>query len=64
MILKPGGPGSKAALGSKKKGHGRNWAVEGVGWNFHYPSGERLACPKKAWGDGSMDGTMGDGTMV
>ena len=30
VILKPGGPGSKAALGSKKKGHGRNWAVEGA----------------------------------
>ncbi|CAL1136623.1 unnamed protein product [Cladocopium goreaui] len=30
VVLKPGGPGSKAALGSKKKGHGRNWAVEGA----------------------------------
>lgn len=34
VILKPGGPGSKAALGSKKKGHGRNWAVEGPGWEL------------------------------
>eukprot|EP00438_Fugacium_kawagutii_P021063 Skav205886 [mRNA] locus=scaffold123:16538:18973:+ [translate_table: standard] len=30
VVLKPGGPGSKAALGSTKKGHGRNWAVEGA----------------------------------
>ena len=30
VVLKPGGPGSKAATGSKSKGHGRNWAVEGV----------------------------------
>ncbi|CAK9107744.1 Cold shock domain-containing protein 4 (AtCSP4) (Glycine-rich protein 2b) (AtGRP2b) [Durusdinium trenchii] len=30
VVLKPGGAGSKAALGSKKKGHGRNWAVEGT----------------------------------
>ncbi|CAE7424996.1 GRP-2, partial [Symbiodinium sp. KB8] len=29
VVLKPGGPGSKAATGSKSKGHGRNWAVEG-----------------------------------
>ena len=33
-MLKPGGPGSKAATGSKSKGHGRNWAVEGaVAWD-------------------------------
>ncbi|CAJ1407043.1 unnamed protein product [Effrenium voratum] len=28
VVLKPGTP-SKAAVGSKSKGHGRNWAVEG-----------------------------------
>mmetsp|Transcript_17567 Transcript_17567/g.33045 ORF Transcript_17567/g.33045 Transcript_17567/m.33045 type:complete len:254 (-) Transcript_17567:39-800(-) len=29
VTLTPGGAGSKAATGSKNRGHGRNWAVEG-----------------------------------